>query len=132
MSENRPRLGAGDVPIVLLNEHGEEEKLVLRPSYNAARIISSQAGGLTNAMQKVGDLDLETIVSVVTLGLGYSTQTRRAPKDLAERIYRTGFSDDTGQLAERCVTYIRVLMSGGQLPVDPAPGEEGEEDPSNG
>lgn len=126
----RARLGAGDVPITLLNEAGDPEDLVLKPSYNAARTLSRTAGGLMGAMERVAKLDTDTVVQVITLGLGYDSQNRRAPRDLDERVWSTGLSDDSGGLAERCVTYIRVLMSGGKLPkTDEAEARDDSPDP---
>ena len=120
MSDNpdtpKPRIGAGDVQITLLDPAGNPEALVLRPNYNAARTISAQSGGLMGAIERVSKLDLETITQVITLGLGYGTQSARGPKDLPQRIYATGLTDDPGGLAERCVLYLQVLMSGGQMP----------------
>lgn len=115
-SDPRPRIGAGDVSITLLDPGGSPEQLVLRPNYNAARTISAQSGGLLGAIERVSKLDLEVITQVITLGLGYGTSSQRGPKDLPQRIYATGLTDDTGGLAERCVLYLQVLMSGGQMP----------------
>ncbi len=114
--DTKPRIGAGDVPITLVDAAGNPEALVLRPNYNAARTISAQSGGLLGALDRVAKLDLETITQVITLGLGYGTQSARGPKDLPQRIYQTGLADDTGGLAERCVLYLQVLMGGGQPP----------------
>jgi hypothetical protein len=128
MNDEKPRLGAGDVKIMLDDGEGTMEELILRPSYNAAKILSSQGGGIMRMMQRVVDGDLDAVVSIITLGLGYVTQTRRGPKDLPERVWRTGLSDEAGGLSERCITYLRVLMAGGRMPQ--ANSEEGAEEGS--
>lgn len=119
----KPSLGAGDVPIKLLKTDGvTEEELVLRPTFGAAQTLSRQHGGYMAVIEKLSRLDLDTIVMVVTLGLGYvyggGGGTRKPPTDLQERIWRTGLTDDSGGLVERCITYIRSLSGGGRLPVN--------------
>lgn len=118
-AENRARLGAGDVAITLLDSSGNPEHLVLKPTYLAARTLSAQYGGLMKALERVAQLDIEVINAVITLGLGYGGSTRRGPVDLPDRIWRTGLNDNSGGLGERCVTYISVLMAGGQMPAPP-------------
>ena len=132
MAENKPRLGAGDVKIVLQNSQGEPEDLVLKPTYHAARTLSAQTGGLMKALQSVADLNTEMVVTVVALGLGYGRQGRPPPSDLPERVWNTGLSDDTGGLASQCIVYIRALMSGGQLPKEAAGSDSATPDPSQG
>ena len=104
-----PRIGAGDVPIKI-----DGEDLVLVPSFSAAKVLSARYGGLTVAIDRIGKLDVDVITDVLMLGLGYG-QTRRPPADLPERIWRTGFTDESG-LAARCVDYLYVLMNGGRPP----------------
>lgn len=113
------RIGAGDVPVVI-----DGVEYVLKPSYHAARTISTQSGGIAGAIERVVRLDIETIISVLSLGLGYS-QGNRQPKDFPDRVWRTGFTDDTGGLAERCVLYLRVLAAGGRMPKTDTEGGEG-------
>lgn len=121
----KPRLGAGDVQIMLCDAQGDNpEPITLKPSYHAARTLSGLSGGLMGALERVTKLDVDAVVQIISLGMG-STPTRRPPKDLGERVYATGLTDDTGALAERCVTYLRVLMNGGQMPQDG--GEGGDE-----
>lgn len=115
-------VGEGDVPVVITGE-----ELTLKPSYNATRVISTTHGGIQSAMDKVLRLDVETITQVITLGLGF-TSTNRGPKDLPQRIYRTGFTDDTGRLAETCIKYLRVLASGGKAPSPTEEGGDGSEE----
>lgn len=104
---------------------------MLKPTFSAARSLSLQ-GGVMKAMQRVLDGDVETVVAVISLGLGYGTASRRAPTDLAERVWQTGISDDSGGLGERCITYLRVLLNGGRLPADREPAGDGTDDPQRG
>jgi hypothetical protein len=119
MAKREANIGAGDV---VINLDGEDK--VLKPSYQAARTISSMQGGISGAIQRVVQLDIETVTQVVTLGLGYG-QGQKPPKDLAEKIWRTGLTDDSGGLAERCVLFLRVLASGGRMPRDQKEGGDG-------
>lgn len=121
---DKPRVGQGEVEIALLDAAGNPEKLVLRPSYGAARTISAQAGGLLGAMERVARGDVDAAVQVVQLGLGYHGNAR-PPADLAERIWSTGFSDDSGGVLERCILFLRVLMSGGKMPAEQKAAEDG-------
>lgn len=123
---NGPQVGGGNVIITLA---GREE--VLTPSVQAAQSISRQAGGIAGAMQAVLKLDLDTIHSVIALGMGFAG-TRKPPQDLMERIYRSGLTDNSeGALVSRCILYLRVLANGGRMPEDDIAlggGSEGEED----
>lgn len=118
------KLGGGDVPIQL-----DDEELVLRPTLYAAQTISRQSGGIAGAVERVLKLDFDAVLSVISIGLGYGP-SKKAPADLAERIWRTGLSDDTGSLAERAVTYLRVLSAGGRLP-QKEKAEEDNQEPAN-
>lgn len=110
-----PRIGSGDVEITLLDAQNQPEKFVMRPSYAAARTISGTAGGLLGAIERVARLDVDAIIQVVQLGLNQGQQ-QRGPKDLPERIWRTGLSDEEGGVAAQCVAFLRVLMNGGRAP----------------
>lgn len=113
MSDEKPRMGAGDVEIHLLDADGQPERLVLKPSYNAAHALSAQSGGIFKVMQRIVDGDVAAVVATISLGLGYGSGNR-APADLPERVWRTGLTDESGGLSERCITYLRVLMGGGR------------------
>jgi len=112
-TETNRSVGMGDVEIILAGE-----ELVLKPSYRAAKTLSAKYGGLTSAIERVVRLDLDLIVDVIAIGLGY-TSTKRPPEDLGQKIFETGLTDDTGLIAERCITFLRVLAAGGRpLPSD--------------
>ena len=116
-------IGAGDVAIVLC---GVDE--VMRPSWKAAKTLSTKYNGLSSAIERVLRLDMSVVVDVVAIGLGY-TSTKRPPEDLERKIYETGLTDDTGGLAERCVTFLHVLAGGGRLPDSSGGGDDDSADP---
>ena len=118
---DRPALGSGNVKVIIDGEHRE-----LVPSYAAMVAISARGGGLRGAIERVLNLDAETIVAVVTVGLGYGGD-RRPPADLAERIWRTGFMLHSGGLADACFRYVNALANGGRpLAEDSEDGKVGE------
>lgn len=92
---------------------GEEKTLV--PSYGAAKAISTKYGGTMAATSEVASLNINTIVEILSLGLGH-IPPNKPPADLAERIWKTGLTDDTGGLAMICIRYLRLLGSGGRIP----------------
>lgn len=126
MSEERPkpRAGDGDVPVTI-----DGEEFVLTPNFNAAKLLSARSGGILNMVDRVVKLDVEAVLDVITLGLGYGP-ARRPPKDLAERIWRTGMTDSTGGLADRCIEYLHILANGGR-PLARDPDEEAHQDSAN-
>ncbi len=104
------------------------EKL-LKPTFGAARTISQKYGGLQGAVDRIARLDMEAVVDIIQLGLGY-TAGRRPPSDLAEKIWKEGLTDATGGLAEKCITYLHILMGGGRIgEPDSGPEEREPEDP---
>jgi len=121
MSDYKPRLGSGNVRITI-----DGEALELVPTYAAMAKISSRGGGLRGAMERILQLDADTIVDVITVGLGYGAN-KRPPKDLSERIWRTGFTLTTGGIADAAFEYVNVLANGGQpVPKDEPGSEEAE------
>lgn len=121
--KDQARAGGGNVPIVI-----DGEDFLLKPTYAAAKAVSSLHGGIAGTISKIVQLDVDTIVAVITAGLGH-TGNRPPPKDLAERVWRSGFSDDSGSIAERCVLFCRVLASGGRMPKET--GDTGEANDEN-
>lgn len=108
--DDRASIGSGNIDITL----GDEE-LTLRPSFRAAKTISTKYGGFTSAIERIMRLEIDVIADVISSGLGY-TSTKRPPQDMAEKVYNEGLTDDSGRLAERCVLFVRVLASGGRMP----------------
>ena len=102
------RVGDGEVQIEI-----DGKQYTLRPSYYAAKTISSRYGGIMGALQRVGSVDVDVIVDVICIGVGY-TQNKRAPDDFKEKIWQAGFTDATARLIERCASYLRLLSGGGR------------------
>lgn len=103
------RIGDGNVPFKL--EDGEE--LILKPTWGAAQAISRQFGGISGAVERVVRMDIDVTVQVILFGLGY-LGTRKPPQDLAERIWRTGFTDRSGAIGEMTIQYLHILANGGR------------------
>jgi hypothetical protein len=110
MSENRPKLGAGNVEIVL-----DGEKLILKPSLKAALALSSQPGAIAGVVQAVSDFNLQAMATVVSLASGNDAE------EAAEAIFATGMVD----LAPPIVRFLTMLANGGR----PVAGGSGKENP---
>ncbi len=118
----RASIGAGDIPIEL-----DGEEVVLRPTWKAAKMLSTKYDGLTAAIERIMRLDIAVVTDVIGVGLGYTT-TKRPPDDLGEKVYRTGMTDDRGQLAAHCIRYLHVLAAGGRAPEEGSSGDLEESD----
>jgi hypothetical protein len=99
-------LGIGNVDITLGGE-----TVTLKPSLRAAQQLSRQAGGLTEAIGRVGRLDLDTIVSVIAIGSGKSDR-----KADVEAIGEKVFADGIASFVEPVALYLVILASGGKPP----------------
>ena len=110
----KAKLGAGDVEMEL-----DGETVTLRPTLKAARAISSQAGGISGAVEAVGKLDLDAVIGIVTLGLGLTGQEAR---EIPEKVWRTGLTE----LVDPVLQYLMILANGGR-PIED--GGEEEADP---
>lgn len=84
----------------------------LRPTLDAALTLSRQAGGIRAAITRVLDLDLDTIISVIRLGIGREEAKRL--KNLDRIIWENGLLDAQGELVLRCVEYLSNLARGGR------------------
>ena len=111
---SKAKLGAGSVEITL-----DGEAVVLRPTLRAAQTLSRQADGLIGALERVSRFDLDTLTSVVALGLD------RDVKEVADAVWRAGAST----LAPKAIKYLGMLSNGGR-PSDSSGGEE-DADPRN-
>jgi hypothetical protein len=111
--------GAGDVIINL----GDQE-VILKPTLAAGLSISRSAGGIRGAIDKVMNLDLDMIMSVIRVGVG----PREAKKlnGLEELIWQQGLTDSQGEILAKCVEFLTNLARGGR------PAEEAEEDQESG
>lgn len=105
---HQARVGDGEVQVEI-----DGKQYTMRPSYYAAKTISARYGGIMGALQRVGNVDVEVIVDVVCIGLGYN-QNKRAPEEFKEKVWQAGFTDETSRLIERCASYLRLLSGGGR------------------
>lgn len=107
------------------------EVQTLTPTFGAAKMISSRFGGIQPVLERVARLELEVVADIIALGLGYLPPDK-PPKDLIERVWQTGLTDDTGGLAGACANFLMILASGGKLPSKssgPDQGDAPEADP---
>ena len=109
--------GAGDVILVL----GDEE-ITLKPTLAAGLAISRQAGGIRGAIDKVMALDLDTIVSIIRVGVGPKEMKRL--NGLEEKVYANGLMDSQGELLAKLVEFLGNIARGGR----PADEEDGEKE----
>jgi len=120
--------GIGEGNVILTLEDGEE--LILKPTWGAAQAISRNFGGIASAVERVVRMDFDVTMQVLMFGLGY-LNNKKPPPDLQERIWRSGFTDDTGAVAEKAVEYLHVLANGGKPRADKSAEPVGEgENPS--
>lgn len=127
MTQEPARTGIGDIPIQIKNAAGQLEELKLVPTLEACQTLSRLSGGLVELSRKVVALDFDSIVTVVSFGLGYGG-TRRPPKDFEKRLYATGLN----RLAAPCVQFINNIANGGEpLVYSDAEDVEANQDSSN-
>lgn len=105
MAEAEP--GAGDIPITL-----DGEEYVLKPSLAACIAISGIAGGLNQAVQRCYQMNFETIVEVICLGLSATSGPQK--REVGEKVYKTGVI----HVAADAIHLIRTIANGGQRPKD--------------
>jgi hypothetical protein len=103
---SKASLGAGDVQIVL-----DGETVTLRPSLKAALTISREAGGIMGAFRGLSDLNLDTVIGIIAVGLG------KKPADIEEAVWRTG----VGSLVPGVTQFVSIIANGGK-PVDGSDG----------
>jgi hypothetical protein len=114
---DKPHLGAGDVPIVI-----DGDEYVLRPSLRAAQQISRKEGGIVGAINRVLQMDIDTVTQIVIVGIGL-TEIGAKKLNLHERLWQAGMTDDSGRICDLCVKYLRILANGGRLPKDQQDGD---------
>jgi len=92
-----------------------DKRFELKPTYKAMQTISKNNAGLMNALQRLSRLEFETMHDVICAGIGpESLSTPKQRDEIGELIYAAGFTDDTGNLASKCVSFIMLLMRGGK------------------
>jgi len=110
--------GSGDVTLELGNH-----TLVLKPTLQAGLAISRGAGGIRGAIDKVMAMDLDTIVTVIRLGVGQK-EAKRYP-NLDELVYQNGFLDSQGELLAKLIEYLSNIARGGRPAEEASSDEEG-------
>lgn len=103
------KLGQGDVEVVL-----DGDTYVLKPTLNVAQMLSKRYGSLNDTIQKLASFDFNVAVDVICLGLGPRYNSAKQQQEIAEKVFKTGLSDDTGGLANICVNYVLSVMRGGK------------------
>lgn len=119
--DTKASIGEGDVTIIL-----DGREVQLKPTFMAAQTISRMNGGIKGTIEKVLAVDVDTICSVVAIGMGFHGN-RRAPQDLPQQIYEAGLTDDSGGIVAQVALYLRVLASGGRMPKDRTEGGQQED-----
>lgn len=104
--------GEGDVPLVL-----DGKDVVLRPSLQACLGISRLHNSMQITLDKVLSMDMDTIVSIIALGLGQNPNAK-----LQAAVYRTGLFG----IRLHIVKFINIINNGGKAVRDLE--DEGDED----
>jgi hypothetical protein len=107
VSNKKAMPGAGDVELSVSGE-----KVVLRPSLNAAIKLSTQPGGLSKMVERCTDLDFDAICDVLIIGGGMTVG-----QETKEDIFKEGIIN----LVLPCVRFLNLLATGGK------PADESEE-----
>lgn len=105
---NLRTLGEGNITI-----NFEDEEVTLKPNLNAIQTLSRKYGGMQAVIDRLGRLDFDLVVEVIALGIALPNNPRQQ-KELAEKVFNAGLTDDTGSLPSRCIDYIMSLMRGGR------------------
>lgn len=113
-----PKLNSGRIPITLA---GKDH--YLEPSLEACLEISQTAGGIQGAVQRLHQLNFETICAVIGAGIrinGQALNGRQREELLPKSIYEAGLIG----IAAIAIDFCHVVANGGRLPSD----DEGEDD----
>jgi hypothetical protein len=101
---------------------------IMRPSLEMALHFSNGQGGLHGATMRCINLDINTIVDVVRMGLGDETMTPKHLRRYQKAIYESGLRD----IGTKCVSILGSLANGGRKVADKAEeddAEDGDESP---
>lgn len=111
--------GEGDVILTL-----DGEEVVLKPTLSACLTISRMNNGIRNTLNRVMELDFDTLVKVIAAGIG-----KPVTKELQEAVYKTGVY----VVGTPVMRFITVINNGGRPPVerDDNEGREDNEDLEN-
>jgi hypothetical protein len=114
--------GSGDVEITLCGQ-----SFTMKPTLNAGLSISRQAGGIRAAMDRVAAMDLDTVITVIRLGVG--PEQSKSVKNFDQLVFENGLTDADGGLLGKCMEYLANLARGGK-PLDTSSAEEAEAEDS--
>lgn len=126
MTEKR-ELGEGTIEVQLIDSDGQAHIHHLKPSLGAFKTLSRKYGGLRSLVDKLDRLDFDAVVDTIAAGMNVPLTAKRRD-ELEQAVFRTGITDDTGQLGEMCVQYVICLMRGGKRPGPPEGQAEGNSD----
>lgn len=112
---DQPEIGAGNVPIVF----ADEQTVTLKPSLEACQGLCRLHGNLSTTVGKVLNGDIDTITSVILLGMG-SPGGQRA-RIIPKLVYETGVY----ALSADVIRFINVVANGGK-PVTTKGEDEGD------
>ena len=98
-----------------------EEKITLKPSMQAMRMISRQYNGLANARAALVQESFDAVAFVIRIGSGMK---EREARELDEKVYRAGILG--GDLLMQLINYVAMLGNRGQ-PIQLTDNEDKEE-----
>lgn len=106
-TEDRPRIGAGDVEITL----GGAD-YVLRPSLRICETLAGQRGGIHELIQRCMQWEMPAIVLVIKTGISDPYKHGLKVKDLPELCYEAGLAT----LAPLAIRFLGIVSHGGRPP----------------
>lgn len=119
---SKAEIGVADETVML-----EGSPIQVVPSLEMAMHFSRGPGGIRGAVARCGNLDFDTIVTVVAMGSGLSRNPKRRER-LEKAVYDAGLNN----VAVHCIRILESLAFGGRNPDVSVPEEEEQEGPDNG
>lgn len=114
-----PKIGAGEVEISLSGM-----RVVLKPTLQAATVLSRKWGGLQKLIIALGGYELDAYVDCIVVAGGVTEKGKAA---LPERVFSHGIVNLIGPLTQ----FVGLLANGGRPSEPPADDDEAEgADPS--
>jgi len=119
-----PVIGGADQVVVL-----DGNEATIRPTLEMAQAFSRGVGGLRGAINRCGNLDMDTIVQVIGMGTAISKNPKMRGR-LEQAVYEAGLN----KLAVPCIAILESLAFGGRKPPtsDEVTGDGDEEGPDEG
>jgi hypothetical protein len=94
--------------IETINIKLDGEEIILKPSMQAARMISRQFNGMQNARTALTQENFDAVAFIIRVGSGMKD---REARDLDERIFANGLS---GELLVALINYVAMLGNRGK------------------